>query len=414
MTHKSRNAPAMTSFYWCLDERCAGDVIDRLMKGADIQPDTGVRASANAGNPAHAGLPVTMSGNVAVVSIDGPLTRSTVYSWWSGEALSTGYDALMQTLQTLMDAPGVRGIVLDINSPGGSVAGVQECADFIARCAAVKPMAAVTNSLCASAAYWLASATGRVYATETAEVGSIGVVMQLVDARKAAEKAGYSVTVMHAGKFKSAGSAYEELSDEAKAYFQNQLDTLHDIFRSAVASHMDVQGDASEWGDAQIFLGRDAATRGLVTAVVGSRDEAVRSIEEDAMAEITMERLMAEAPALADQLRAEGAASVKAPSFEDFMAVASPFIGEEGRKALEGFYSKCTAAGMTMAQMAAMAPMAAPQDKAADEADLRKKILAALKGATPAASFTSAPAPAPAGKTARDYLMEAAEKLGKE
>lgn len=413
MTHKSRNAPAMTSFYWCLDERCAGDVIDRLMKGADIQPDTGVRASANAGNPAHAGLPVTMSGNVAVVSIDGPLTRSTVYSWWSGEALSTGYDALMQTLQTLMDAPGVRGIVLDINSPGGSVAGVQECADFIAKCAAHKPMAAVTNGLCASAAYWLASATGRVYATETAEVGSIGVVMQLVDARKAAEKAGYTITVMHAGRYKAAGSAYEELSDEAKAYFQSQLDALHEIFRSAVASHMDVQGDASEWGDAQIFLGRDAATRGLVTAVVGSRDEAVRSIEEDAMAEITMERLMAEAPALADQLRAEGAASVKAPSFEDFMAVASPFIGEDGRKALEGFYSKCTAAGMTMAQMAAMAPMAAPQVKEADR-DLKAEILAELKRATPAASFTSAPAPAPAGKTARDYLMEAAEKLGKE
>ena len=65
----------------------------------------------------------------------------------------------MQTLQTLMDAPDVRGIVLDINSPGGSVAGVQECADFIAKCAERKPMAAVTNSLCASAAYWLASAT---------------------------------------------------------------------------------------------------------------------------------------------------------------------------------------------------------------------------------------------------------------
>lgn len=131
------------------------------------------------------------------------------------------------------------------------------------------------------------------------------------------------------------------------------------------------------------------------------------------MAEITMERLMAEAPALADQLRAEGAASVKAPSFEDFMAVASPFIGEEGRKALEGFYSKCTAAGMTMEQMAAMAPMAAPQVKEADR-DLKAEILAELKRATPAASFTSAPAPAPAGKTARDYLMEAAEKLGKE
>lgn len=410
MANKSKTAPAMTSLYWCLDERCAGEVIDRLFRGSDIPPDTGARATA--GDIANAALPVTMAGKVAVVSIDGPLTRSTAYSWWSGEALSVGYDGLMQTLQTLMDAPGVRGIVLDINSPGGSVAGVQECADFIAKCAAHKPMAAVTNSLCASAAYWLASATGRVYATETAEVGSIGVVMQLVDARKAAEKSGYTVTVMHAGRFKAAGSAYEELSDEAKAYFQNQLDALHEIFRSAVASHMDVQGDASEWGDAQIFLGRDAANHGLVTAVVGSRDEAVRLTEEDTMGEITMERLMAEAPALADQLRAEGAA--KAPSFEDFMAVASPFIGEEGRKALEGFYSKCTAAGMTMVQMAAMAPMAAPQDKAADEAELRKKILAALKGATPAASFTSAPAPAPAGKTARDYLMEAAEKLGKE
>lgn len=409
MANKSKTAPAMTSLYWCLDERCAGEVIDRLFRGSDIPPDTGARATA--GDIANAALPVTMAGKVAVVSIDGPLTRSTAYSWWSGEALSVGYDGLMQTLQTLMDAPGVRGIVLDINSPGGSVAGVQECADFIAKCAAHKPMAAVTNSLCASAAYWLASATGRVYATETAEVGSIGVVMQLVDARKAAEKSGYTVTVMHAGKFKAAGSAYEELSDEAKAYFQNQLDALHEIFRSAVVSHMDVQGDASEWGDAQIFLGRDAANHGLVTAVVDSRDEAVRLTEEDAMAEITMERLMAEAPALADQLRAEGAASVKAPSFTDFMSVASPFIGEEGKKALEDFYGKCTAAGMTMEQMAAMAPMAAPQAKDAG-IDLKAEILAELKKATPAAAFTSAPVPE--GKSARDYLMEAIEKLGKE
>lgn len=411
---KQRNkTSAMNGLYWCLDERCAGDVIDRLMDGADIPPDTGARA-ADAGEAPHTGLPVTMSdGHVAVVSIDGPLTRSTVYSWWSGDALSVGYDTLTHTVQGLMDNPDVRGIVLDFNSPGGAVAGVQECADFIARCADRKPIAAVTNSLCASAAYWLASATGRVYATETAEVGSIGVVMQLVDARKAAEKNGYTVTVMHAGKFKAAGSAFEELSEEARSYFQQQLDSLHSIFRSAVASHMDVQGDASEWGDAQIFLGRDAVTHGLVTAVVGSRDEAVRLTEEDTMAEITMERLMAEAPALADQLRAEGAASVKAPTFTDFMAVAAPFVGVDGKKALEEFYGKCTAAGMTMEQMAAMAPMAAPKAKDAG-ADLKAEILAALKRSTPAASFTSAPVEAPAGKTARDYLMEAAEKIGKE
>ena len=113
-------------------------------------------------------------GGVVVIPVSGAIVRE---QGWYG----TGQDAVSSALKAALADPSARAILLDINSPGGVVAGTKELADAIAEARTKKRCAAYANGLCASAAYWLASATGTVYAPLTATVGSIGVIMTITN-----------------------------------------------------------------------------------------------------------------------------------------------------------------------------------------------------------------------------------------
>lgn len=110
-------------------------------------------------------------GGVAVIPVTGPIVRE---QGWYG----VGQDAVASSLKAALADPSARAILFDITSPGGVVAGTKELADAIAEARTKKHCAAYANGLCTSAAYWLASATGTVYAPLTATVGSIGVIIR--------------------------------------------------------------------------------------------------------------------------------------------------------------------------------------------------------------------------------------------
>lgn len=206
-------------------------------------------------------------GNVAVVDVSGPLTNSD--SFWNQLFGITSYNAIRNGLIEAASDPEVKEIVMNIDSPGGSPAGLPDVSSLIQKISAAIPVTAYTAGHMTSAAYWLGSAADKVYAGPTATVGSIGVITTHFDVTKNLEKEGVTPTVIRAGDKKALGGPYEELSKEAKAEIQGQLDHLHDVFIGQVADHRGMSfGDVKKnLADGSTFIGEQAVSIGLADGI---------------------------------------------------------------------------------------------------------------------------------------------------
>lgn len=135
--------------------------------------------------------------------------------------------------------PSVSRVVLDVDSPGGSVYGIAELSRKIFQARGKKPIIAVCNSLCASAAYWIASAADEIHVTPGGEVGSVGVIAVHVDKSEANKKAGLNVSYITAGKYKAEGNQDEPLNEEARGHMQSRVDEYYRMFVKDVARNRD-------------------------------------------------------------------------------------------------------------------------------------------------------------------------------
>ena len=201
---------------------------------------------------------------VAVLSIDGSLMHKSGYIGSNSGA--TGYDGIAAQIDSANANPNVRGILLDINSPGGEVSGCQALADKIK--ASGKPVWAIANEQAASAAYWIASSASRLMITDTAEVGSIGVLTAHVDYSKSLEADGYKVTLIYAGAHKVDGNPYEVLPEAVRADFQVQIDALREKFAGAVAANRGKTVGAVLSTEARMYRGQAAVDVKLADAVM--------------------------------------------------------------------------------------------------------------------------------------------------
>jgi Periplasmic serine proteases (ClpP class) len=228
-------------------------ILRRWQAGGDIPEDTrqriaadqsvrAIRAQSNgsAGGGLIAVLPlygiITQRGNMVDV-LSGPGSCSTqLFAAALGDALAD---------------PAVEQILIDIDSPGGSVYGVEELATQILAARGQKPVVAVANSLAASAAYWIGSAASEFYCTPGGEVGSIGVWQAHEDISDALLYEGIDVTLISAGKYKVEGNPYEPLTEEAQAFLQSRVDEYYSAFVAAVAQARAVTTDAVTEGMGQ-------------------------------------------------------------------------------------------------------------------------------------------------------------------
>ena len=147
----------------------------------------------------------------------------------------TSTEQLGREIDSMAANPQVASIVLDVSSPGGSVAGVQEVGAKVREAAKQKPVIAVANAMAASAAYWIASQASEIVVTPSGQVGSIGVLMMHQDISRAADAEGITTTFIHAGKFKVEGNEFEPLESEARATLQAMVDSYYSDFVTAVA-----------------------------------------------------------------------------------------------------------------------------------------------------------------------------------
>lgn len=205
--------------------------------------------------------------NVAVIPIRGIVAhRANLVADICGPG-STSTEMLDQVIRSAAADPDVRSIVLDVDSPGGSVYGVQELAATIMEARASKPIAAVANAVAASAAYWIASAAHEVFVTPSGEVGSIGVLAVHTDTSRADDAEGKVTTVISAGKYKAEGIG--PLTDDAKAYMQGRVDDYYTAFVRGVARQRNVSVDKVRrgYGEGRVLGAQDALAEGMVDGV---------------------------------------------------------------------------------------------------------------------------------------------------
>lgn len=201
------------------------------------------------------------------------------------EQVSTGADVsaerLGQRFDAMLNDPRVGAIVLDVDSPGGSVFGVPELSDQIHAARGRKPIVAVANAMAASAAYWIASAADEIVVTQSGEVGSIGVWSAHVDASEAVAREGRRYTLLSAGKYKIEGNPYEPLGDEARGALQARIDDYYGQFVRAVARNRgDTQTAVREgYGQGRV-LGAQAAVKEKLADRIGTLDSVIAELSQ--------------------------------------------------------------------------------------------------------------------------------------
>ena len=182
-------------------------------------------------------------------------------------------DNISQMFSAASNDNDVESIVLDINSPGGNVAGIAEIYNQIA--ASSKPVISFTDETTASAAYWIASAADAIYITKSADIGSVGVFASFVDYSKYYEQQGLKreVIVSTGSKYKGAGIEGSALSDDQKEQIQKEVDYIKNMFVEDVNAKRNI---TKENLAGQVFIGDQAITSGYADSIVDMIDVAIQ------------------------------------------------------------------------------------------------------------------------------------------
>lgn len=218
-----------------------------------------------AGRPARAAA--RNVGAVAVLPLHGVIApRMNMMTEVSG---GTSAELFGAQLRMVMDDPDISAVILDVDSPGGSVFGVEELASTIRSMRGRKPMVAVANHLMASAAYWLASQADEIIASPSSQVGSIGVIAVHQDLSEAEAKVGVKTTLVTAGTHKADGHDGAPLSEGARASMQTMVDGYYTAFVRDVAKGRGVKATdvRNGYGEGRVVSATEAVALGMADSV---------------------------------------------------------------------------------------------------------------------------------------------------
>ena len=214
---------------------------------------------------------VSIRDGVAVIPITGPLFRHA--NLMTAICGATSYEFFAQDFNKALKDPTVQAILLDVDSPGGEVNGCSEVADMIYKARGTKPIIAYASGYCCSGAYWIASACDRIYATDTAILGSIGVVSIF-------EKDDENKTIEIVSS-QSPNKRPDVKTKEGRAKIQEHVDALADIFINKIALNRDISPkDVIEnFGGGDVFVGQKAVSIGLADGL-SSFEEVIADLNQ--------------------------------------------------------------------------------------------------------------------------------------
>ncbi len=242
---------AMAASPWALMPECLAAVVHPF-------------AVSTQARPVMSRNPASSPGAIAVLCLSGVITQ---HPDWMGD---TSLDGFMSDFLTAMNDPAVGALLISIDSPGGSVYGVQEVSEMMLSMREHKPVVAFANSLAASAAYWIGCSASSFYCTPGGEVGSIGVWQAHMDISGMLDNAGIQTTVISAGKYKTEGNPYQPLDPVAQAFMQSRVDDYYAAFVDAVASARGVKPDAvtSGMGQGRVLGAAEALKQNMIDGVM--------------------------------------------------------------------------------------------------------------------------------------------------
>ncbi|WP_410016584.1 S49 family peptidase [Sodalis sp. C49] len=212
---------------------------------------------------------------IAVIPIQGTLVQKLgTLRPFSG---MTGYDGIRQSFLTALYDPEVKGICLDIDSPGGEVAGCFDLVDTIYHARGTKPVHAILTENAYSAAYALTSAADCICVPRTGGVGSVGVIVMHVDWEQKIKDDGLRVTIITYGERKYEGNPYVKLSEQAQQAIQKDVDTIGQLFVATVARNRGIAKKIVQDTQAACFMAADGVRLGLADNVI-TPDAAFRKL----------------------------------------------------------------------------------------------------------------------------------------
>jgi len=207
---------------------------------------------------------------VAIIPVYGMLVRQASYYAYLFGGRSSMTDLSRVVLDAVNDSD-VDAILLDFDSPGGTIAGTEAFSSVIAEAREEKPVVAFASGGMLSAAYWIGSAATRIVAEPTAQLGSIGVVTTHFDWSENDKQMGLKRTVIASGKYKAMGNDAQPLPPEAEKEIQARLDYLYSLFVHSVAGNLRAEPEQvlRDMADGRVFIGRQAVDAGLAHQVGG-------------------------------------------------------------------------------------------------------------------------------------------------
>ena len=234
--------------------------------------------------------------DIAVIPIQGMISLSRPNMLFQGNVVNAEF--IVQEIERASSASNIKGIIFDINSPGGTVVASKEVADAIAK--VDKPTVALIRELGASGAYWAATSTDKIVANEYSMTGSIGVIGSYLQFSGLFEKYGITYEQMIAGELKDLGNPYSELSEEGRNILQNKLNKIHNGFLEEVAKNRGLES-FNEIKSGEFYLGIEALELGLIDEL-GGKEEAVNAMVEMTGIESPNLIIYEERPGLLDRL----------------------------------------------------------------------------------------------------------------
>ncbi len=214
--------------------------------------------------------------SLKVVHLDGMIMDQAKQSYFS---LPTGAKLALKNLKEAKENKRVKGVLIRINSPGGTVGASQEINQAVRELSKEKPVVASMGDLAASGGYYVACACDKIYANPGTLTGSIGVIMSGLNLKGLTEKLGIEPKIVKSGPFKDITSMYRPMTEDERAILQGLIDDSYDQFVTAVAKGRSMKKeDVKKLADGRIYTGRQALKNGLVDEL-GSYEDALSGLQ---------------------------------------------------------------------------------------------------------------------------------------
>lgn len=233
---------------------------------------------------------VAQNNKIAVIELNGVISSESEKNVFVEENSSL---VALSALNSAEDDKNVKGVILRINSPGGTVGMSQRLYSAVINLRKKKPVIAVMDDIATSGGYYVASAADRIVALPGTMTGSIGVIMSTIDAHELlSDKLGIRDNVIKSGEFKDIGSSTRPMTDSERELLQDMVNDSFDQFREAIIKGRIERKDKyapekreltianlDKYADGRVFTGRQAVEYGFIDSIGGSREARAMMID---------------------------------------------------------------------------------------------------------------------------------------